>query len=217
VAAIVILAGVLAAAGCAGKTASDAERLHARASFEAATKALEEGKLAQALTLMQQVTAFDPEVALYRNVLGIVYLQVARPDLALAEFKRATELDRDYADAYLNLGTAHAEQQQWAAAVTAYERAIKSPRLVSTDIAYQNLGLALFHLQRYSDAEQALRFAINLDPAMAPAYYHLGLVLAASNRKDEARQAFERARDLGPNTPFGQAAVDRLKALPGGG
>jgi Flp pilus assembly protein TadD len=52
---------------------------------------------------------------------------------------------------------------------------------------------------------------------MAPAYYHLGLVLAASNRKDEARQAFERARDLGPNTPFGQAAVDRLKALPGGG
>lgn len=217
VAAMMILAALLATTGCAGKKVTDTERLQARASFEAATKALEEGKLAQALTFMQQVNAFDPEVGLYRNVLGIVYLQVSRPDLALPEFKRATELDRDYAEAHLNLGTAHAELQQWAAAVESYERAIKSPRLVSTDIAYQNMGLALFHLQRYADAEQALRFAINLDPLMAPAYYHLGLVLTAGNRRDEARQAFERARDLAPNSAFGQAAIDRLKSLAGGG
>jgi tetratricopeptide (TPR) repeat protein len=212
-----ILTGLLATAGCAGKRVTDTERLQARASFEAATKAMGERKLAHALTYMQQANAFDPEVPTYRNVLGIVYLQIGRPDLALPEFNRATELDPDFAEAHLNVGTALAEQQQWAAAVTAYERAIKSPRLMSTDIAYQNLGLALYHLQRYAEAEQALRFAINLDPTMAPAYYHLGLVLTAGNRKDEARQAFETTRDLAPNSPFGQAAADRLKSLAGGG
>ena len=217
VAMVMIVSSLLSLAGCAGKDVTGTDRLQARSAFEGATRAVNEGKLAQAMTLLQQATTLDPDVAMYHNVLGIVYLQVARPDLAQAEFTRATELDRDFAEAHLNLGTALAEQRQWTAAVASYERAIKSPRLISPDVAYQNLGLALYHLNRYPEAENALRFAINLDPTMAPAYYHLGLVLAAGNRKDEARQAFERTRELAPNTPFGQAALDRLKSMGGGG
>ena len=214
---VIIVATLLMMGGCAGKHVTETERMQARSAFEVGTRQLNERQLAQALTSLTQATTLDPDVAIYRNVLGIVYLQFGRPDLAQPEFQRATELDRGFAEAHLNLGTALAEQQQWAPAVAAYERAIKSPRLISTDIAYQNLGLALFHLNRFPEAEQALRFAINLDPTMAPAYYHLGLVLAAGNRTAEARRAFEQARDLAPNTPFGQAATDRLKSLDGGG
>jgi hypothetical protein len=47
-------------------------------------------------------------------------------------------------------------------------------------------------------------------------YYHLGLVLAAEGRVEEARRAFTRSRTLGPDTPFGEAAALRLKALEGG-
>ena len=75
------------------------------------------------------------------------------------------------------------------------------------------LGLALFHLKRYREAEQALRLAIGLAPGLQGAYYHLGLVLAAENRKEEAKAAFRQARKLGPDTTFGQAARDRLKDL----
>jgi Flp pilus assembly protein TadD len=82
---------------------------------------------------------------------------------------------------------------------------------------HQNLGLALFHLKRYPEAESSLRFALTLDPKMQAAYYNLGLVLAAENRRDEARAAFRRARQLGPENPFGQAAGERLKALGDGG
>jgi|SRR5687767_6068049 len=217
VAVLLITAGILGLTGCGGKYVSPSDRTQARSSYETGTRLLNERKVAQALTMMQQATTLDPEVPLYQNVLGVAYLQFGRPDLAEASFKRATELDGDFADAYLNLGTALAEQRQWAAAVTAYDRAIKSPRLTSADVAYQNLGLALYHLQRLPEAEHALRFAIDLDPTMAPAYYHLGLVLSAGRRTEEARRAFERARDLGPNTPFGQAAADRLKSMGGGG
>jgi Flp pilus assembly protein TadD len=52
---------------------------------------------------------------------------------------------------------------------------------------------------------------------MQAAYYNLGLVLSAENRSDEARVAFRRARQLAPETPFGQAASERLKALGDGG
>ena len=59
--------------------------------------------------------------------------------------------------------------------------------------------------------------ALSLDPKMQAAYYNLGLVLVAENRQDEARVAFRRAVTLAPDSPFGQAARDRLKAIGDGG
>jgi len=52
---------------------------------------------------------------------------------------------------------------------------------------------------------------------MQTAYYNLGLVFIAENRRDEARAAFRQARQLAPDTPVGQAALDRLKAMGEGG
>jgi cytochrome c-type biogenesis protein CcmH/NrfG len=52
---------------------------------------------------------------------------------------------------------------------------------------------------------------------MQAAYYNLGLVLVAERRSDEAKAAFRTARQLAPDTPFGQAALERLKALGDGG
>jgi len=52
---------------------------------------------------------------------------------------------------------------------------------------------------------------------MQAAYYNLGLVLVAENRSEEAKAVFRQARRLDPNTPFGQAALERLKSLGEGG
>ena len=80
-------------------------------------------------------------------------------------------------------------------------------------LAWQTLAVAMLNLGQLGEAENALRFALNLDPEMSSGHYNLGLVLVAANRKDEARAAFRRARDLAPDSPFGQAAAERLKAL----
>ena len=88
---------------------------------------------------------------------------------------------------------------------------------MSPDTAHQNLGVALYNLRKFKEAEDELRFAIRLEPTLEAAFYHLGLVMVAQNRRDEARAAFRQARQLAPNSPFGQAAVERLKALGEGG
>jgi len=85
------------------------------------------------------------------------------------------------------------------------------------DLAHQNLGLAFFNLKRYREAEDALRYALSLDPQLQAAYYNLGLVLIAQKRPNEAKAALKRAQQLAPDSPFGQAAVERLKALGDGG
>ena len=210
---LVVLVVALVATGCATGFVSETQRLQAQSAFEAGAQHIEQRQFALALTALQQATMLDPYVALYRNVLGIVYLQLERPDLAIPELKRAIELDAEYAEAHLNLGTALAAMERWADAVPEYERAIRSARLYTPDTADNNLGIALYHPQRYPESEQALRFAINLNAKLPTAHYYLGLIQLANNRKDEAKQSFRHTRELAPNSPFGQAAVDRLKDL----
>lgn len=214
---LIVLAVATAVTGCATAFVSETQRLQAQSAFEVAAQHIEQRQFALALTSLQQATTLDPTVAIYRNVLGVVYLQLGRPDLAIPELRRAIELDGDYAEAHLNLGTALAATERWADAVPEYERAIKSARLYTPDTAYNNLGIALYHLQRLPEAEQALRFAINLNARLPTAHYYLGLVQLASNRKDDAKRSFRHTRELAPDTPFGQAAVDRLKDLGEGG
>lgn len=200
--------------GCAGtKQVSEPQRLQAQSHYERGVTLLRDGDLSGAMPELQQAIALDRNVAAYHNALGVLYLQLRRPDLALEPFKRATQIDPNYAEAHLNTGTALAEMAQWNDAIPAYEKAISLPTLFDPQIAHHNLGLALYNVQRYADAERALRFAISLDPQMEGAYYNLGLVLIAEDRKPEAKLAFRRARELAPNSPFGQAAVERLKDL----
>jgi Flp pilus assembly protein TadD len=85
--------------------------------------------------------------------------------------------------------------------------------MTAESVARQNLGLALYHLRAYEEAESELRFAISLDPRMEAAYYNLGLVFVATDRRADARAAFQHVRDMAPQTPFGRAAVEQLRTL----
>jgi tetratricopeptide (TPR) repeat protein len=214
---LIALAPLLTAcAGTRGES-SEVRRLHAQAAYEHGLTALGDGDLAAALTALQQAATLDPTVATYRNALGLVYLQSGRPDLALAEFQRAISVDPEYADGYLNAGIALAEMTKWDEALKAYQRALQLPRLTAPDTAHQNVGVALYNLKRYPEAETELRFAIGLNPRLAAPFYHLGLVLLAVDRTDEGKFALRRARELAPDSPFGGAALQRLRALGDGG
>jgi Tfp pilus assembly protein PilF len=213
--AITLMALFLAA--CASTAVTESDRLRARAAYERALTHIAERQPSPALGALKEAVSIDPTVALYRDILGVVYLELRRPDLAMQELRTAVELDPKLADAHFHLGTAYAEAGRWEEAVASYRRALALPTLTIHDFVHQNLGLALYHLKRYPEAESSLRFALSLDPKMQAAYYNLGLVLVAEQRKNEALAAFRQARQLAPDTPFGQAASERLKALGGGG
>jgi len=214
----VVLGGIaLLLAACATTTVSEPDRLRARAAYERALTHVNDRQPSPALGALKEAIGIDPTVASYHDLLGLVYLELGRPDLAIEELRKAVELDPRLADAHFHLGTAYAEAGRWEEAVTSYRQALGIPTLMNHDFVHQNLGLALYHLKRYPEAESSLRFALSLDPQMQAAYYNLGLVLVAERRSEEARAAFRRARQLAPDTPFGQAANERLKAMGDGG
>jgi Tfp pilus assembly protein PilF len=214
------MALLLAVGGCATaapEQSAELKQLQARAAYERAVVNIRDKQTGLAFAALQEAVGLDDSVALYWNTLGWLYLQLGRLDEATPRFRKAVELDPAYAEAHLYLGVALAESAKWEEAASAYRQAIALPTLSTPHIAHQNLGLALYHLGRYREAEDALRFAISLDPRLDAAYYHLGLVFAAQHRGEEAKAVFRRARDLSPQSPFGQAAAERLKALGEGG
>jgi Tfp pilus assembly protein PilF len=196
---------------------AEVQKLQARAAYDRALSYLNDKQPAGALASLQEAININPSNAIYRDTLGVVLLELGRPDMALEHFKKAIELNPMYADAHFHMGTALAESRRWDEAVVSYRKALELPTLTIPETANQNLGLALYHLKKYREAEQTLRFAISLDPKMQTAYYNLGLVFIAENRRDEAKAAFRQARRLGPDSPVGQAALDRLKAMGEGG
>ena len=208
---ILALGGLLAA--CATGRVTEMQRLQAQNSYERALTQINQGQTALAMSSLQEATGLNPRVALYHDTLGMLLLDLGRVDQAVAELNKAVDLDPHRGDTYFHLGTALAEARRWDGAVAAYRKAIAQPSLTVTDYAHQNLGLALFHLGRYREAEDALRFALSVDPDLQAAYYNLGLVLTAEKRPDEAKAFFRRARQLAPESPFGRAAVERLRAL----
>jgi superkiller protein 3 len=213
---VLFCGAVPAVSGCATKESAqrtEVQKLQARAAYDRALSYLNEKQPAPAMTALQEAISVNPNQAVYRDTLGVVLLELGRPDMALEHFKKAVEIDPIYADAYFHMGTALAEARKWDEAVTAYKKALSLPTLTIPESANQNLGLALYHLKRYQEAEQTLRFAISLDPKLQAAYYNLGLVFVAENRKEEAKAAFRQAAQLSPDSPVGQAAQDRLKVL----
>lgn len=215
----VLALSVLVGLGACGtaRQVAEVQRLQARAAFERGVKHFNDREAPQALAALREAIALDATSALYRDTLGLILTQLQRPDLAVEPFQQAIALDGQFADAHFHLGVALAESMKWGEAVAAYRQALSLPTLTVPDLAHQNLGLALYHLRQYPDAERELRFAINLSPEMQAAYHHLGLVLVAQGRLDEARISFTRARTLGAGTPFGEAAGQQLRALGGEG
>jgi Tfp pilus assembly protein PilF len=192
--------------------APEMKALQARAAHERGMAHVREGQPSAALSALQEAVTLDPSTAL-----GVVLLQLRQIEGALAWLGRANQLDPSYGDAQLNYAIALAEARRWEEAVEGYRKALRLPTLTAPHVAHQNLGVALYNLKRYTQAEESLRFALSLDPEMLGAYYNLGLVLTAENRRDEAKAAFRKARELSPESTFGQAARERLRALGEGG
>jgi tetratricopeptide (TPR) repeat protein len=191
--------------------------LQARAAYDRGVKHMEGKETAAAFNAFREAALLDDTVATYFDALGVALLQLQRPDLALPQFERARALDPAFANAIFHVGLTLTEMRRWADAVESLKKAVNLPTLPVPQLAWQALAVAQMNLGQLLEAEGALRFAINLDPEMSSAHYNLGLVLVGANRKDEARAAFRKARELAPESAFGQAAAERLKALGNGG
>jgi tetratricopeptide (TPR) repeat protein len=123
--------------------------------------------------------------------LGIAYVRAGAPERALPAYRRALELQPDYADAQSDYATALVQSGRPEEATSHYERAAALKPL-DPDIRL-NLGRHYRQIGRASDALGQIEAALRLRPGDPPALVELGAALNQLGRFAEARTVLARA------------------------
>jgi tetratricopeptide (TPR) repeat protein len=102
--------------------------------------------------------------AALHNKIGISLLLLRRDSEARREFERALHMDKNYPEAYNNLGALYYNGRRFGAAVKEYKKAIK---LSSENASFHsNLGTAYFSEKDFESATREYQRAMQIDPAI---------------------------------------------------
>lgn len=128
---------------------------------------------------------------------GLGFLSRDDCEKALPYFKKATDADPEYADAWAQTGFCSGMLGRHAEALKASRQAIRlkpdSPE------SYLNLGSALSYLGQFKEAADAYRQALRLDANNADTHFALGVTYGKMSRTEDEVQSYKQAIRLRPD------------------
>ena len=132
---------------------------------------------------------------------GLEYMQINRHEQAAETFERVarfTDDERLQQEAWTNKGVAHAELEEWDAAIGAFQEALSmDERSDHAATAETNLAYALWESGRSEQALEHAERAVEIDPRFGQAWYNRGFFLLERGLAEDAVDAFDNAIRLG--------------------
>lgn len=148
------------------------------------------------ITIWGDCAAKSPNKPRPHNNLGIFLKKKGRIKEAIAHFKKALELDPEYASAYINLGAAHARLNMNQAALENFSQALQLRHQVPE--AHYSMGNVLVLLGRSDEALDHYQNALKIRPDYADAHLKLADVLDAKGRQQEAISHYRETLRIDP-------------------
>jgi len=112
------------------------------------------------------------------NKLGVVFLRRNLFDEAIAEFKKAIEIDPEFVEAYNNLGFVFLKQKSYQEAIDAFSKGIEKDGNYAD--LYNNLGYAYLSINKYGEAIDELNRALEINNDYVNAIFNLCLAYLKS-------------------------------------
>jgi tetratricopeptide (TPR) repeat protein len=157
----------------------------------------QQGRLADAERIYQDVLRQRPDLFDAWYLLGVIALQTRRVELSAELFARAIALKPDHAEAHNNRGAALANSGRHEEALSHYDTVIAlKPDHAA---AFTNRGASLAKLGRLEEALSSYDRAIALKPDLAEAHTNHAAALANLGRPEEALASCDRAIGLMPD------------------
>lgn len=139
---------------------------------------------------------------------GWALFQKGQYNEALAEYKKATELDENNFRAYLNLAIAYRQVEKTDIAISTFQKAIElNPK---SHEAHYYLGLTYQTNEKYDLALEELELADRLNPGSTQIIFDIGQVREKLGRIDQAKNDYISALQYDPNFTKAQEALNRL-------
>jgi uncharacterized protein YkwD/Flp pilus assembly protein TadD len=156
-----------------------------------------------------RVAAPGPEGPEYWTLEGIRAFSDGDLEAAEAHFRRALEIQPEYAFALYDLSRVLIRRQKSGEAATLLDEYLT---VYPEDLdAWRVRGTAALLLQDYSTAETAYRTVLQERPREASAWYNLGLALEYQERVSEAGAAYSQALHIDPVLHAARAGLARLQ------
>ncbi|MBE9088876.1 tetratricopeptide repeat protein [Microcystis aeruginosa LEGE 11464] len=147
----------------------------------------------EGLAAITQAINLAPRAAWYYNR-GILYYNQQKYKLALADFNKAIDLNRNFAKAYENRGNLYRRQQKYELALADYNKAIELNRNYAE--AYVNRGALYYDLGKYELALADFSKAIEINRNYAMAYNNRGLLYQDQKKYQLALADYNKAIEL---------------------
>jgi len=171
----------------------------ATAHFKMGVSHLNENNVQPAFVEFQKAYELNPEDKEVLNAIGIIYLlKFEDYPKAIDFFQKAIAVDKDFSEAYNNLGFAYEKVKRFNDAIDAYNKALSNLLYRTPEKAYYNLGRTYYRIGKYDEAINAHKEAIRRAIDFYPSYYSLALCYNAMGRYGDASLAITKAIELDP-------------------
>ena len=145
-------------------------------------------------TSMIRTSPSDPKT---HNNLGDMYGRQGNMQKSMEEFKRAIEINPNYADAYHNLGNVYINTKKYELAMKSYQKAASiNPNLWQS---YQNIAAIYFSAKQYDKALENMDRAIKINPNESGLYMNLAVIYLQMGNKVKAKVVVLKALEIEPN------------------
>ncbi|HEX8846188.1 MAG TPA: tetratricopeptide repeat protein [Pyrinomonadaceae bacterium] len=128
---------------------------------------------------------------------GLGYLSRDDCEKALPYFKKATDADPEYAEAWAQSGFCNGMLGRHTEALKSSRQAVRL-KPDSTE-SYLNIGSSLSYLGQFKESVDAYRQALRLDPNNADTHFALGITYGKMGRTEDEVQAYKQAIRLRPD------------------
>ncbi len=161
--------------------------LHAQEALDSGQRLLKSGQYSQAILSFDQAISYRADFPEAFQGRGRAHIALARPNDAVPDFRRYTELRPRDPVGYVDLSRTYAMLEDYASALDAANRAVENgPDLGAS---YQVRGVALRRLGRLPEALEDFNKAVALAPEMAN-FYERGATHQALGQHERAIEDF---------------------------
>jgi arylsulfatase A-like enzyme/Flp pilus assembly protein TadD len=167
-----------------------------------------QGKLREALAVLDRGQLAVPEDAALHEREGQLWRQAKEPSRAIPAFEKAAELAPKAALVRIRLGELYRDEGRLHDAIAEMREAVAIDPMPAS--YWNSLGMVLGGAERLEEAETAFREAISREPENSLYVYNLGLALSRQGRSREAESRFRRALELDPGFEAARARLSEI-------
>ncbi|MEW6728632.1 MAG: type IV pilus biogenesis/stability protein PilW [Pseudomonadota bacterium] len=162
---------------------------------------LQRGQKQAAAEKLARALEQDPKSALVQHANALLQDVLGETEAADRHFRRAIELDPKDSEARNNYGAFLCRLKHTDEGVAMLEQALGNPLYATPEFAWSNIGQCRRQAGQLTEAETALRKAVQLNPRLASAWLQLAQTQFERGEAMQARESLKRYHDLAPQDP----------------